>query len=182
MLFPNVFLPLHIFEPRYRQMVSEALAGDRMIGMVLLQPGYEEDYDGRPPIYRTGCSGLITHAERLDDGGSTWCCAASRSSRSHARRNRRPAVSTQRRDHADRRIRARRSATELPSAAQALEKLLAPLMTKRPRTQPAAGDAGRRSHQRAGAVSRVRADRKAGAARTARAAGALPVDGGICWK
>ena len=40
-LFPNVFLPLHIFEPRYRQMVSDALAGERMIGMVLLQPGYE---------------------------------------------------------------------------------------------------------------------------------------------
>ena len=67
-LFPNVFLPLHIFEPRYRQMFSEALAGDRMIGMVLLRPGYESDYDGAPPIYRTGCTGLITHSERLDDG------------------------------------------------------------------------------------------------------------------
>jgi uncharacterized protein len=67
-LFPNVFLPLHIFEERYRQMVGEALAGDRMIGMVLLQPGHDADYDGNPPIYRTGCSGLITHAERLDDG------------------------------------------------------------------------------------------------------------------
>lgn len=67
-LFPNVFLPLHIFEPRYKQMVADALAGDRMIGMVLLKPGFEADYDGRPPIYRTGCSGLITHVERLEDG------------------------------------------------------------------------------------------------------------------
>ena len=67
-LFPNVFLPLHIFEPRYRQMTADALAGDRMIGMVLLRPGYEPEYDGRPPVYRTGCSGLITHAEKLDDG------------------------------------------------------------------------------------------------------------------
>jgi Lon protease-like protein len=67
-LFPNVFLPLHIFEPRYRQMFSESLAGDRMIGMVLLRPGYEADYDGNPPVYATGCSGLITHAEPLDDG------------------------------------------------------------------------------------------------------------------
>ena len=67
-LFPNVFLPLHIFEPRYRQMFAESLAGDRLIGMVLLQLGYEADYDDRPPIYTTGCSGLITHAERLDDG------------------------------------------------------------------------------------------------------------------
>ena len=67
-LFPNVFLALHIFEPRYRQMFADALNGDRMIGMVLLQPGFEADYDGNPPIYRTGCSGLITHAERLEDG------------------------------------------------------------------------------------------------------------------
>jgi len=67
-LFPNVFLPLHIFEPRYRQMVADALAGDRIVGMVLLRPGYEEDYDGAPPIYATGCSGLITHVENLPDG------------------------------------------------------------------------------------------------------------------
>ena len=62
-LFPNVFLPLHIFEPRYRQMVAEALEGDRIIGMVLLRPGYEQDYEGTPPLYTTGCSGLITHVE-----------------------------------------------------------------------------------------------------------------------
>ena len=67
-LFPNVFLPLHIFEARYRQMIGEALAGDRIIGMVLLQAGYQDDYDGAPPVYATGCSGLITHAEKLDDG------------------------------------------------------------------------------------------------------------------
>ena len=67
-LFPNVFLPLHIFEPRYRQMVADALAGDRIIGMVLLRPGYENEYDGAPPIYATGCSGLITHVETLEDG------------------------------------------------------------------------------------------------------------------
>jgi len=67
-LFPNVFLPLHIFEPRYRQMVAESLAGDRIIGMVLLKPGYEGDYEGAPPVYATGCSGLITHAEQLEDG------------------------------------------------------------------------------------------------------------------
>jgi Lon protease-like protein len=67
-LFPNVFLPLHIFEPRYRQMVNDALSGDRVIGMVLLKPGYEADYDGKPPVYHIGCSGLITHVERLEDG------------------------------------------------------------------------------------------------------------------
>jgi uncharacterized protein len=67
-LFPNVFLPLHIFEPRYRQMIADALAGDRIIGMVTLRPGHEDEYDGVPPIYATGCSGLITHVEKLDDG------------------------------------------------------------------------------------------------------------------
>jgi Lon protease-like protein len=67
-LFPNVFLPLHIFEPRYRSMVSDALEEDRIIGMTLLRPGWERDYEGRPPVYPVGCAGLITHAERLGDG------------------------------------------------------------------------------------------------------------------
>jgi Lon protease-like protein len=67
-LFPNVFLPLHIFEARYRQMVADTLAGDRTIGMTLLKPGYEEDYEGRPPVYPVGCTGVITHVERLGDG------------------------------------------------------------------------------------------------------------------
>ena len=67
-LFPNVFLPLHIFEPRYRAMVADALEGDRLIGMVLLRPGWEGDYEGRPPVFPTGCAGLITHHERLPDG------------------------------------------------------------------------------------------------------------------
>ena len=67
-LFPTVFLPLHIFEPRYKQMVTRALEGDRIIGMALLKPGHEEAYDGRPPIFDIGCAGLITHVERQNDG------------------------------------------------------------------------------------------------------------------
>ncbi|PYR65172.1 MAG: Lon family ATP-dependent protease [Acidobacteria bacterium] len=67
-LFPNVFLPLHIFEPRYRQMVADALEGDRIIGMTLLRPGYEADYEGRPAIYDIGCAGVITHSQPLADG------------------------------------------------------------------------------------------------------------------
>jgi uncharacterized protein len=67
-LFPGVFLPLHIFEPRYREMVADALASDRMIGMVLLRPGWQHEYDGRPPVYPLGCSGVITHVESLADG------------------------------------------------------------------------------------------------------------------
>jgi Lon protease-like protein len=67
-LFPNVFLALHIFEPRYKDMVADAVASDRMIGMVLLRPGWERDYEGRPPVYPIGCSGVITHVERVPDG------------------------------------------------------------------------------------------------------------------
>jgi Lon protease-like protein len=67
-LFPNVFLPLHIFEARYREMVADAAGSDRLIGMVLLRPGWERDYDGRPPVYPIGCSGVMTHVDRLPDG------------------------------------------------------------------------------------------------------------------
>src|SRR5947199_2550922 len=67
-LFPNVFLPLHIFEPRYREMVADARASDRLIGMVLLKPGWEQEYEGQPPVFPIGCSGVMTHAERLADG------------------------------------------------------------------------------------------------------------------
>jgi Lon protease-like protein len=67
-LFPGVFLPLHIFEPRYRDMIGDALLGDRIIGLALLRPGWERDYEGRPPVYPIGCSGVITHFERLPDG------------------------------------------------------------------------------------------------------------------
>ena len=67
-LFPRVFLPLHVFEPRYREMVGDALATDRVIGMVLLKPGWEANYDGRPAVFPVGCAGVITHHERLPDG------------------------------------------------------------------------------------------------------------------
>jgi Lon protease-like protein len=68
MLFPGVSRPLHIFEPRYRAMVADALKGDRIIGMTTLKPGYEANYEGRPPIYAIGCAGVITDVEELPDG------------------------------------------------------------------------------------------------------------------
>ena len=67
-LFPGMALSLHIFEPRYRQMVADALEGDRMIGMTLLQEGWEEEERGCPPIYSIGCLGRIAQEQRLDDG------------------------------------------------------------------------------------------------------------------
>lgn len=59
---------LHIFEPRYRAMIDDALKSDRVIGMVQLKPGYEADYEGRPPIFDIGCAGVITRYEQLEDG------------------------------------------------------------------------------------------------------------------
>ena len=67
-LFPGVPRPLLIYEPRYREMVADALKGNRVIGMVLLRPGYEKDYEGRPPIYDIGCAGVIEDYEQLPDG------------------------------------------------------------------------------------------------------------------
>jgi len=67
-LFPNAAYPFYIFEPRYREMVADALKGDRIIGMVMLQPGHEAEYDGRPPIFPIGCAGLITAYEELPTG------------------------------------------------------------------------------------------------------------------
>lgn len=68
MLFPRATRPLHIFEERYRDMIADALEGDRLIGMVLLEPGHEADYEGNPPVFPIGCVGVIAEAERLPDG------------------------------------------------------------------------------------------------------------------
>ena len=67
-LFPNSNAGLHIFEPRYRAMVADALEGDSIIGMIMLQPGYEAEYEGRPPIYAVGCAGVIIAVQELPDG------------------------------------------------------------------------------------------------------------------
>jgi ATP-dependent Lon protease len=67
-LFPHVMQPLHVFEPRYRDLVEEAIAGDRLLALALLSPGWEKDYEGRPPIYPTACLGMIAKHTLLDDG------------------------------------------------------------------------------------------------------------------
>jgi Lon protease-like protein len=71
-LFPKTYLPLHIFEPRYREMVEDALNDSaetaRMIGMVLLKENWEKDYYGNPPIHPIGCVGQIMQVHRLNDG------------------------------------------------------------------------------------------------------------------
>lgn len=62
-LFPGLHLPLHIFEPRYRAMISDALARDRRIGMI--QP--QQPVEGAP-LYDIGCVGRIGDVEMLGDG------------------------------------------------------------------------------------------------------------------
>jgi Lon protease-like protein len=71
-LFPDVSLPLRIFEPRYRALMADALTGNRLIGMVLLQPGHEAEYEGRPPIFPVGCAGVITQEQQLPNGEYTF--------------------------------------------------------------------------------------------------------------
>jgi Lon protease-like protein len=67
-LFPHTLLPLHIFEARYRAMVSDALARDRRICMVQLRPGYEADYAGKPEVHAVGGLGEIVNCQRLASG------------------------------------------------------------------------------------------------------------------
>ena len=67
-LFPDVSLPLRVFEPRYRAMVEAALQSDRIIGIVLLRSGFEGDREDNPPVYAIGTAALITNVEPLADG------------------------------------------------------------------------------------------------------------------
>lgn len=68
-LFPHVVQPLRIFEPRYRQMMVDALSDDGLIALVLLRPGWgEENYDDMPEIEPVACLGQIVWHEKLPDG------------------------------------------------------------------------------------------------------------------
>lgn len=67
-MFPHVLQPLHLFEPRYRELFEETIDEDHLIAMSLLQPGWEEDYEGRPPLWPTACLGRVASYSRLDDG------------------------------------------------------------------------------------------------------------------
>jgi Lon protease-like protein len=70
LLFPGGQLPLHIFEPRYRAMVRDALASDRLIAMVQPKPASEVEAGGgkRPTLFEIGCIGRIGACDELDDG------------------------------------------------------------------------------------------------------------------
>jgi len=67
-LFPNALLPLHIFEPRYRDLIADILAGSRLLAVARLRPGYDADYYGRPPVYAVAGIGRCISADPLPDG------------------------------------------------------------------------------------------------------------------
>jgi Lon protease-like protein len=67
-LLPGGLLPLHVFEPRYRELTRDCLAGHQLIGVARLRPGYEHTYYGRPPVYERCGVGKIICSEELPDG------------------------------------------------------------------------------------------------------------------
>jgi Lon protease-like protein len=67
-LFPGLSVPLHIFEPRYREMVTNVAQSHGIIGMMMLKGDWERDYYAYPDIYTIGCAGKIAALSRLPDG------------------------------------------------------------------------------------------------------------------
>jgi len=67
---PETTLPLHVFEPRYRELLKDVLDGERVLGIQLLVPGGAADPAGRPEVFPVGCAGEIVEHEPLPDGRS----------------------------------------------------------------------------------------------------------------
>lgn len=67
-LFPRTVLPLHVFEPRYLALVSDAMESDRLLGVVRLEPGWEADYYGNPPLSSVFGVGEIVRHELAPEG------------------------------------------------------------------------------------------------------------------
>jgi ATP-dependent Lon protease len=67
-MFPHVVQPLHVFEPRYCDLLEDALADNRQLAIVLLAPGWERDYEGRPAVAPVACLGKVVAHERLPTG------------------------------------------------------------------------------------------------------------------
>jgi uncharacterized protein len=67
-LFPGSVLPLHVFEQRYRDMVADVLSDRKVMAVARLKPGFENDYEGRPPVFEVCGAGVIVQHQRLADG------------------------------------------------------------------------------------------------------------------
>lgn len=66
--FPNTLLPLHVFEPRYKQMVSDVINSEKIIGMALFKPGWQSNYYGNPDVFDVVGMGRIVSSETFTDG------------------------------------------------------------------------------------------------------------------
>jgi Lon protease-like protein len=67
-MFPHAIQPLHVFEPRYVEMLEDAMQKDQLLAMALLKPGWESEYDARPAVFPATCIGRIVAQTRLPDG------------------------------------------------------------------------------------------------------------------
>jgi uncharacterized protein len=67
-MFPQVMQPLHIFEPRYRALIEEALDHDRLMALAVLAPGWEKNYEGRPKLREHACLCRVATYQKLPDG------------------------------------------------------------------------------------------------------------------
>jgi uncharacterized protein len=67
-LFPGQVVPLHIFEPRYREMIADVSESHQTVGMMLLKGDWQDDYHANPDIFEIGCAGRIGDLVRLPDG------------------------------------------------------------------------------------------------------------------
>jgi len=65
---PHTLLPLHVFEPRYRDLVDDAMSGSKILAVPRLRPGWERHYDGSPAVFETAGFGQIVQYDPLPDG------------------------------------------------------------------------------------------------------------------
>ena len=65
---PHTMLPLHVFEPRYRALIADAVAGNGYLAVPRLKPGWEQGYEGRPPVFTHAGFGKIVRHDPLPDG------------------------------------------------------------------------------------------------------------------
>jgi Lon protease-like protein len=69
-LFPHTLLPLHVFEPRYRALLADVMAGSRLLGVPMFREGWEADYADSPDVHAVFGLGRVVKQERLEDGRS----------------------------------------------------------------------------------------------------------------
>ncbi|HEX3850250.1 MAG TPA: LON peptidase substrate-binding domain-containing protein, partial [Polyangiaceae bacterium] len=67
-LFPGALLPLHVFEPRYRELARQVLSGRQLMAVARLKPGFEEHYEGRPPVFEVCGVGSVIDSVAHGDG------------------------------------------------------------------------------------------------------------------